>query len=55
MPAERVEAERRALREAVDDLLAGLTNQSAVAREWNDAGLLSSTGVPWESPSVRER
>jgi site-specific DNA recombinase len=54
VPAERVEAERRALREAVDDLLAGLTNQSAVAREWNEAGLLSSTGVPWESPSVRE-
>jgi DNA invertase Pin-like site-specific DNA recombinase len=54
VPAERVEAERRALRDAVDDLLAGLTSQSAVAREWNDAGLLTSEGVAWESPSVRD-
>jgi hypothetical protein len=27
--------------------LAGLTNQSAVARRWNEAGLLTSEGVQW--------
>jgi DNA invertase Pin-like site-specific DNA recombinase len=54
VPDARVEAERRALRDAVDDLLAGLTNQSAVARRWNEAGLLTSEGVRWNTVSVRE-
>lgn len=42
-----MQAERHALRDVVDDLLAGLTNQSAVARRWNQAGLLTSEGVRW--------
>ena len=44
VPAEQVAAEQRALREAVAGLLAGLTNQSQVARAWNAAGLLTATG-----------
>jgi site-specific DNA recombinase len=54
VPDARVEAERRALRDAVNDLLAGLTNQSAVARRWNAAGLLTSEGVRWGPVSLRE-
>ena len=54
VPAEQVAAEQRALREAVAGLLAGLTNQSKVAREWNAAGLLTATGQPWTSTAVRD-
>ena len=52
--AERVEAERRALREAVAGLLAGVTNQSQIARAWNTAGLLTASGQRWTSDAVRE-
>ena len=52
--AERVAAEQRALREAVAGLLAGLTNQSKVAREWNAAGLLTTTGQLWTTTAVRD-
>jgi hypothetical protein len=34
VPAEQIEAERRAIRDAVDGLLSGLTNQMAVARTY---------------------
>ena len=52
--AEQVEAERRALREAVAGLLAGVTNQSQIARAWNAAGLLTATGQRWTSDRVRD-
>ena len=54
MPADLVAAERRALRDAVAELLAGLTNQSEIARRWNAAGLLTATGQQWEANSVRD-
>jgi hypothetical protein len=54
VPAEQVEVERRALREAVAGLLAGLTNQSQIARTWNAAGLSTATGQQWTSDRVRE-
>jgi hypothetical protein len=52
--AERVEVERRALREAVAGLLAGSTNQSEIARAWNAAGLVTVTGQRWTVGAVRE-
>jgi site-specific DNA recombinase len=51
---EQVEAERRALREAVAGLLAGLINQSQIARSWNAAGLSTATGQRWSSDRVRQ-
>ena len=51
---ERVAAEQWALREAVAGLLAGLTDQSKVAREWNAAGLRTATGQAWTSTAVRD-
>jgi site-specific DNA recombinase len=54
VPAEQVAAERHALRDAVADLLAGLSNQSEIARRWNTAGLLTATGQQWEANSVRD-
>ena len=54
MPAEQVAAEQRALREAVAGLLAGLTNQSQVARDWNAAGLRTATGQAWTTLAVRD-
>jgi site-specific DNA recombinase len=52
--AEQVAAERRALRDAVSGLLAGLTNQSEIARTWNAAGLFTTEGQPWANNSVRD-
>jgi site-specific DNA recombinase len=52
--AEQVEAERRALREAVAGLLAGVTNQSQIARTWSAAGLSTATGQRWTSDRVRD-
>jgi site-specific DNA recombinase len=52
--AEQVAAERRALREAVSGLLAGLTNQSQIARTWNAAGLWTTEGQPWVNNAVRD-
>ncbi len=54
VPDEQVEAERRALRDAVAGLLAGLTNQSQIARAWNAAGLVTATGQRWTSDRVRD-
>jgi DNA invertase Pin-like site-specific DNA recombinase len=52
--AEQVAAERRALRDAVAELLAGLSNQSEIARRWNAAGLRTATGQQWIATSVRD-
>jgi DNA invertase Pin-like site-specific DNA recombinase len=52
--AELVVAERVALREAVDDLLAGRDTQVEIARRWNRAGLWTPEGNEWDSISVRD-
>jgi len=52
--AERVRAERTALREAVDDLLAGRVNQAEIARRWNRAEMCTPEGNRWDSLSVRD-
>jgi site-specific DNA recombinase len=54
VPDEQVDAERRALRDAVADLLAGVSNQSQIARSWNAAGLVTATGQRWTSDRVRD-
>jgi len=54
VPAGQLAAERRALRDAVSGLLSGLTNQSAIARTWNAAGLLTTEGQEWVNNSVRD-
>jgi DNA invertase Pin-like site-specific DNA recombinase len=47
-----VDAEAAAIREAADAVLAGASLRS-IAAEWNEAGILTSTGGPWEAPEVR--
>jgi DNA invertase Pin-like site-specific DNA recombinase len=54
VPDEQVETERRALRDAVAGLLAGVSNQSQVARAWNAVGLVTATGQRWTSDRVRD-
>jgi DNA invertase Pin-like site-specific DNA recombinase len=54
VPDEQVDGERRALRDAVADLLAGVSNQSQIARSWNAAGLVTATGQRWTSDRVRD-
>lgn len=51
VPNEVVEAEREAIKWAVDRLLVGGT-LAEVARAWNAAGLLSFYGTPWETKTV---
>ncbi|WP_083737814.1 recombinase family protein [Amycolatopsis keratiniphila] len=53
IPADLVERERRALREATDAILAGVF-QSTVADEWNAAGLRTTTGKTWLPQMVGE-
>lgn len=53
VPAELVERERRALRDATDAVLAGVF-QSTIADEWNAAGLLTITGKTWLPRQVGE-
>lgn len=48
-----VERERKAIKAAASDLLAG-GFQAAVARDWNAAGLLTPSGKEWISITVRE-
>jgi site-specific DNA recombinase len=54
VPAEQVRAEQVALREAVDDLLAGRVTQVGIARRWNRAGLWTPEGNRWDGVSVRD-
>lgn len=46
--------ERRALRDAVDALVARMTDQTRIAREWNAAGLLSADGRSGWTTTVRD-
>jgi site-specific DNA recombinase len=54
VPAALIQAERMALRAAVDDLLAGRVNQAEIARRWNRADLRTPEGNRWDSASVRD-
>lgn len=47
-----VERERRALREATDAVLSGVSD-AVIAREWNDEGLLSVEGRTWVRLTVK--
>ncbi|MEU3628200.1 hypothetical protein BS329_25320 [Amycolatopsis coloradensis] len=53
VPAELVERERKALRDATDAVLAGVF-QSTIADEWNAAGLLTIMGKTWLPRQVGE-
>jgi DNA invertase Pin-like site-specific DNA recombinase len=52
VPDVLVERERRALREATDAVLSGISD-AVIAREWNDEGLLTSTGETWVRLTVK--
>jgi site-specific DNA recombinase len=52
--AGQVQAERVALRDAVDDFLAGRVTQVGIARRWNRTGLWTPEGNEWDSVSVRD-
>lgn len=47
-----VEAEAAAIREAADAVLAGASLRS-IATNWNELGILTSTGKTWDGPEVR--
>jgi len=47
-----VERERRALREATDTVLSGVSD-AVVAREWNAAGLVTAAGQTWVRLTVK--
>lgn len=59
LTGEWVPGEAEAVREAVENLLAGKTTFYAVARTWNDAGLTTPRngkrgGKPWSTSTVRK-
>ncbi|AYJ48989.1 recombinase family protein [Rhodococcus sp. P1Y] len=43
-----------AIREAVDGLLAGTTTIYRIVKRWNDSGLTTSTGKPWQTRTLRQ-
>lgn len=45
--------EARLLREAVDDVLAGV-GLRAIVRRWNDAGITTARGNPWDHRGLRQ-
>ncbi|WNV83847.1 recombinase family protein [Umezawaea sp. Da 62-37] len=49
-----VKRERQALQEAIRDLAKQITDQSKVARKWNEAGLRTTKGLEWTAKSVRK-
>jgi hypothetical protein len=53
VPAEQVERERQAIRDATADHLAGTAFQQ-IANRWNSAGLLTAMGNTWTSLAVRD-
>ncbi|MEV0088195.1 recombinase family protein [Saccharopolyspora sp. NPDC050642] len=53
VPADVVERERAALRDASQRVLSREVTQSDIAREWNAAGLLTATGNTWTPVAVR--
>jgi site-specific DNA recombinase len=52
-PPELVEREAKAVRDAYSAILAGVSLKS-VARQWNDAGLLTPRGNQWSGMAVRQ-
>jgi DNA invertase Pin-like site-specific DNA recombinase len=52
VPDVLVERERRALREATDAVLSGIS-EAVIAREWNDEGLLTAEGRMWVRLTVK--
>lgn len=50
---EPIEPEATAVRRGFDLLLSGVSLRS-IAREWNDAGLVTTQGNPWHGYSVRD-
>lgn len=53
VPDEQLQREVRAVREAAAEILAGGTLM-AIARAWNEEGLLTSTGYRWDGGLVRQ-
>lgn len=53
VPAERVERERIALRDAVRDILAGTANHGDIARRWNAEGFVTVEGMEWVGDKIR--
>jgi site-specific DNA recombinase len=53
VPADQLAREVAAVRDAVDRLLAGET-LAAIARGWNDAGLLTLSGCRWDGGMLRQ-
>ena len=49
-----VPAEAAAIRAAADDLIAGRVSMGGIAQRWNDSGLLSTAGRPWDRTAVRK-
>lgn len=47
-----IESEAAAIREAADAVLSGASLRS-IAADWNERGILTSTGRRWEGPEVR--
>jgi DNA invertase Pin-like site-specific DNA recombinase len=50
---EQVATERRALRDAVADHLAGVASYQQIADRWNEAKLLTANGIRWTAVAVR--
>ena len=53
VPAEQVERERNAIRDACKGIDAGIT-LAEIAKTWNEAGLRTATGGTWDGVNVRQ-
>ena len=49
-----VDAEAQVVRAATEAIIAGTTTVSAVARDWNEAGIKTARGSHWRNVSVRQ-